>query len=183
MSLKKVLIGQVGVDSGQLMLIDPCYIDGEWVVDKNDPLTFDQHYEDDEGNCLVAGCHPCSKVYINNLRQTKKSVVIFENYGTPIIEYDGKDANFLIYDEKRFKKIAQKPKNMHLSYSSACSLTKKEGGEMANQIYYGLGHPGLAVVFSSGYGDGCYDVYGYFNKEGRIAKIEVEMMNPEDMDG
>ena len=35
------------------------------------------------------------------------------------------------------------------------------------------------VAFSSGYGDGCYDVIATFNKDGRIVKIEIDMDNEE----
>lgn len=32
--VNKVLIGQVGVDSGQLMICDPCYIDSQWIPEE-----------------------------------------------------------------------------------------------------------------------------------------------------
>ncbi|GIO10197.1 hypothetical protein J31TS6_62250 [Brevibacillus reuszeri] len=28
--MERKLLGQVGVDSGQLVIIDPCYIESEW---------------------------------------------------------------------------------------------------------------------------------------------------------
>ncbi|MBJ7288998.1 DUF4241 domain-containing protein [Williamsia sp.] len=34
--IEVVLLGAVGVDSGQLMITDPCYIDGEWIDDADD---------------------------------------------------------------------------------------------------------------------------------------------------
>ena len=36
-------------------------------------------------------------------------------------------------------------------------------------------YEGLAIHFSSGYGDGEYTVYGFKNKEGRIMKVEIDM--------
>lgn len=36
-------------------------------------------------------------------------------------------------------------------------------------------HSKLGVVFSSGYGDGCYPVFAHYNNEGRIIKIEIIM--------
>tara|TARA_Y100001951_G_C11268029_1_gene256867 strand:+ start:960 stop:1280 length:321 start_codon:yes stop_codon:yes gene_type:complete len=47
-------------------------------------------------------------------------------------------------------------------------------------------HNGIALndglVFSSGYGDGEYTVYGYKDDEGRIMKVEIDMMYEEDED-
>lgn len=34
--MKKELIGYVGVDSGQLMIVDPCYIDSHWKHEGSD---------------------------------------------------------------------------------------------------------------------------------------------------
>lgn len=37
--MKRIKIGEVGVDSGQLVVCDPCYIDSEW---KKEDLDFEQ---------------------------------------------------------------------------------------------------------------------------------------------
>jgi hypothetical protein len=39
---------------------------------------------------------------------------------------------------------------------------------------------GLAVVFSTGYGDGAYPVYAQFTEEGRIAKIVIDFIGDEE---
>lgn len=44
------------------------------------------------------------------------------------------------------------------------------------QLNYDLGHPGLGVVVSTGYGDGVYPVFAEFNDEGRVARICVEFI-------
>jgi len=92
--MKTKIIGKCGVDSGQLLIIDPCYLNN-W---KDGEVDFDK------------------KKYIND------------------------------YDE-------------------ACKISdsKNLGGE----------HSKLGVVFSSGYGDGTYPVKAFYNKEGRIMKIEI----------
>ena len=41
------------------------------------------------------------------------------------------------------------------------------------QFNYDLGHTGLGVVVSTGYGDGCYPVYVKKNEEGRIIEVKV----------
>lgn len=45
------------------------------------------------------------------------------------------------------------------------------------QLYYDKGHPGLAAAFLSGYGDGTYDVYAYYNDDDAIAKIEIILIS------
>lgn len=44
--------------------------------------------------------------------------------------------------------------------------------KQAGQFNYKKGHPGLAVVFSSGMGDGVYPVYATYS-DNRITKIEI----------
>lgn len=39
--LEVVLLGEVGVDSGQLLITDPCYIDSEWAHEPFDPTARD----------------------------------------------------------------------------------------------------------------------------------------------
>lgn len=106
-------IGMVGVDSGQLMICDPCYIDSEW---KN---------EDFEG-----------------------------------------------FDEK--------PKH-NFSYAAAC----KASHSGTNQLNYKRGHEGVAVVSTTGFGDGEYPVYAFYKDCGqhgmRVARLEVVII--EDGDG
>ena len=43
---KKVILGTIGIDSGQVLICDPCYIDGEWKHSKEGKGKFgDGHYE------------------------------------------------------------------------------------------------------------------------------------------
>lgn len=60
--------------------------------------------------------------------------------------------------------------------------TKKQIGEIGvdKQFNYDMGHAGLGVVVSTGYGDGCYPVYAEFNDEGRGKKVWVEFISDED---
>mgnify|MGYP001572613231 CR=1 FL=1 len=48
----------------------------------------------------------------------------------------------------------------------------KLGGKYT-QFAYALGHPGLGMVVSTGYGDGVYPVYAKFNTEGRLVGVKV----------
>jgi hypothetical protein len=70
----------------------------------------------------------------------------------------------------------------HYSYAGACDITL--GKKSAGQMYFEGGGAGIAVVASSGYGDGYYPVYAtYYNEyedeactkqvDSRIAKLEI----------
>ena len=100
--MTKVLLGKFGVDSGQVLIIDPCYVDSEW-------------------------------------KQNSKK-------GTGLD--DG-------------------------TYGDCCRLTlsKKQGGVLK----YKMGHKGLGVVSSTGYGDGEYPVYAIISDEGKFGKRIKEL--------
>lgn len=108
--LEKKLLGHCGVDSGQLMITDPCYIESSW-------------------------------------------------------------RNNAEYDDEKIAKMKKK-KKYDFTYNGACASTMSDesGGQLHNEL--GID---IAVAFSSGYGDGVYPVYGYYNSEGRIMKVVVDM--------
>ena len=101
-------IGVVGVDSGLLLICDPCYIDSQWKTESEDPKA-------------NFGYNACAK-----------------------------------------------------------QISEKKHG----QLNYTLGHPGLAVVFSPGFGDGTYEVWGLFkdydtteeNPDIRIVEVRIKLI-------
>lgn len=106
-SVDRELIGQVAVDSGQLMISDPCYIGPKWDVDEEyDPAEPDEN-----------GSYP-------------------------------------------------------MTYNGCCGATNSEEGYGQIEKW--------SLAFTSGLGDGVYDVYATFvntkNLGRRIAKIEIEMI-------
>lgn len=44
--MSEVLIGHIGVDSGQMMLCDPCYINGNWDTNEADFQNIEQHHRE-----------------------------------------------------------------------------------------------------------------------------------------
>lgn len=48
------------------------------------------------------------------------------------------------------------------------------------QFNYDLGHPGLGVVVSTGYGDGSYDVEVHKTSDGRIAAVRVVFVDEDE---
>lgn len=145
MKKTKKLLGVCGVDSGQLMITDPCYINSEWSKRDFEDI---RKYKNKKG-----------KVF-----QYKKD---FKNYESKI---DGKTVNELI-KTKEWTEISNEIIR-DFSYGGCCSVTLGENG---GQLNCKKGHEGVGVVFSSGYGDGCYEVWGTENKEGRIIKVEIIM--------
>jgi hypothetical protein len=103
MKEEKIKLGVVGVDSGQLIICDPGYIDSEWKKE--------EFIQNKEGNI--------------------------------------------------------KPKHP-FSYNAACSKTI-EG--LGGQLNFKMGHAGVGVAFSSGFGDGVYDVIATISDEGKSGKI------------
>ncbi|MDX2059677.1 MAG: DUF4241 domain-containing protein [Gemmatimonadales bacterium] len=69
------------------------------------------------------------------------------------------------------------PKAIGRDWDAFCDLLH-EGGQYptCKQFHYDLGHPGLGVVVSTGYGDGTYPVFAEFNEDGRVAKVWVEFI-------
>lgn len=145
------LIGHVGVDSGQLLLTDPCYIDSDWSNEQFQDLRMYKH------------------------RITKDFLVFrkdFNNYEEVIPKY-GKTMNQLNATGEWIK-MPNPPAKDNFSYNACCVATLSEEGH--GQLNYKLGHPGVGVAFRTAYGDGTYPVYAHYNDEGELVKVEVNFL-------
>jgi hypothetical protein len=77
----------------------------------------------------------------------------------------------------------QPPKAIGKDWGAFCDILHEDGHyPTCKQIPYDLGHPGLGVVVSTGYGDGVYPVFAEFNDEGRVAKVWVEFLGGDKAD-
>ena len=165
--MKKIKLGNVGVDSGQLMITDPCYI-GKWESNQFQDI---RKYKNKQGKILQYGKD-------------------FDNYEQIIPKYKT-TMNKLISGGEWEKLPHPHAEDRSYSYRGSCMATTKSsstgvsiayGGELVNS----LGVP-LGVSFSSGYGDGCYEVYAYVkNIDGwgeRVCKVEIILIeqNEEDL--
>lgn len=75
----------------------------------------------------------------------------------------------------------QPPKAIGTSWDQFCDILDEDRQyPTCKQFAYDLGHPGLGVVVSTGYGDGVYPVCAEFNDEGRIARVWVEFIGQDD---
>lgn len=144
-----VRLGTVGVDSGQLLITDPCYIDGQWL---------DQPFQD-------------NRVYLDT--QTGDTVRWgrdFTRFDEPLEAYG--DTPHSLLESGRLVQLPPppRPEKFPYSYNGACQATLGAGfGEL---VYTDTGAEGAGVVFQSGWGDGFYPVYGE-KHDGRIVRVYV----------
>jgi hypothetical protein len=147
--MKKVQIGVVGVDSGQLVLCDPCYIDSEWEKEMFKDIRKYQHKT--TGDIL-------------------QYRVDFPNYETPIPKYGGQTMNQLNRTGE-WQTLEDFSKEHNFSYNACAeaSLSKKRYG----QLNYKLGHEGVAVAFSTAHGDGLFPVFAHYDNAGDLTHVSV----------
>ena len=154
--ITKKKIGVVGVDSGQLILMDPCYIDSYWEKKEFEDIRIYKH-----------------KVSGKKLQFRK----VFADYETPIESEGGKTMNQL-NKTGEWEILPYEDTSTSLNYNR---ISHAVNDNTFKSFPYPLGHLGLAVGFHSGYGDGSYDVYGFFNEDERIVGMYVDMgLDPED---
>ena len=154
-------VGQVGVDSGQLVLCDPCYIDAEWLRDR-EPAGYD---------ILVL-----SKAGREKFPELKFRAQFPFDWGTyedvcPALGMSVNDATAAgLLDVVDMDPIRE------FSYRGACDVSRLKGEDFG-QLMFKLGHAGAAVAFSSGYGDGIYPVFARRDSDGRIVEVRI-LMDP-----
>lgn len=145
----KELIGHIGVDSGQVMIVDPCYL-SEW--------------EDNEFNY---------KTGIKN-KKTGRIICCWDevegigkiNWATLLPEFDGKSMNELAEDVENWEMYNLYPDKGKFNYSGVTSVSCEDThGEIGNST---------AVVSSTYMGDGCYPVYAIKNERGRVKKLIID---------
>ena len=74
-----------------------------------------------------------------------------------------------------------KPKAIGKDWDAFCNILHEDDQyPTCKQFTYDLGHAGLGVVVSTGYGDGVYPVYAEFNDDGRVAKVWVDFIDQDD---
>lgn len=156
----KKIIGEVGVDSGQILVCDPCYIDSEW---KHEDVSFDRKHKHIDGSIL-------------------QYRVDFERFDIVIPKY-GKSMNQIIEDGEAVE-MPESPAEYEFSYNACCKKTCCDDEDKNNgQLNYQMGHAGVGVVTSSGYGDGMYPVVADIDdRTGRVKSITVVFIEDEEED-
>jgi hypothetical protein len=149
-----VLAGECGVDSGQILITDPCYIDSEWV--KNTEFV-------DERKVTV-------KETGETIEAPKGHQVNGMTWEDEFI-YKKKGYN-MTWNQARAKGIITPVKDKPLpqfSYNGACKTTiAQQYGQLSNAM------APLAVVSRTAYGDGIYPVYVKLDKDGRVKEVKIK---------
>jgi hypothetical protein len=155
----KKKIGEVGVDSGQLMIIDPCYVSDQWI--KEGEVKAVQFWGKDEKkvhellskppynrHSLYAEHCPQAVVEVSSVEEADR---IIADISEILVKHD----LLVIY-----RKVTDS------TYDTCCELTGTD--DKGGQLKYLMGHDGLGVAFSSGFGDGCYDVIATYQDFGQL---------------
>lgn len=148
--MKTVQIGVVGVDSGQLVLCDPCYIDSQW--EKEDFQDIRKYQHKTTGEIL-------------------QYVVDFDNYESPIAKHGGQTMNELNKTGEWQLLEENVPAKHSFSYNACSKATLSENGH--GQLNYKHGHEGVAVAFGTAYGDGIFPVFAHYNNAGDLSYVSV----------
>lgn len=166
--MERKLIGRVGVDSGQLMIMDPCYLKSDWrMTGETIGLQFWGGGQEEMAEKLKElGFNPIAHndVYRIFEQDLEKLVMI-------------QDQVYSLMNDVSSKVVCMQLTNS--SYQEVCDITASE--KQAGAI-------GLGVAFSSGFGDGLYDVYATYRdfeydnnmKDRRIAKVEIILIEDEE---
>lgn len=151
--MKTKLIGEVGVDSGQLLLCDPCYIDSEWKNDQFEDIRIFEH---------------------KTTGERLQYRVDFENFASALAKYGGKDMNALLATGEWDQMEAPAP-DTNFSYNACCHATLSKEGH--GQLHYEMGHAGVGVAFSTAFGDGVYPVYATYDDNGNLVSVSVHFQD------
>jgi hypothetical protein len=152
------LIGHVGVDSGQLLLCDPCYIDSQWRKEDFNDVRMYQHKD------------------TKDVLQYRGD---FIRYDQVIPKYK-KSMNELLETGEWEELNVHKESTHPFSYNACAQATLSEDGH--GQLNYEHGHPGVGVAFSTAFGDGIYPVIAHYHSDGTLRSVEVVFQNNEEDD-
>lgn len=142
------LIGHVAVDSGQLLLCDPSYIDTEWEKEDFEDIRIYKHKD------------------TSDTLQYRKD---FANYEQVIPKY-GKTMNQL-NETGEWEQMEAHAVNSSFSYNACAKATLSRKGY--GKLKFKLGGEGVGVAFSTTWGDGFYPVYAVYDENGDLLKVEV----------
>jgi len=146
-------LGSVGVDSGMLMVCDPCYIDGHWITGT-----------EPQGHPKVMLTQKGLKKFPENKDWSWQFSFGGAKYDDPQEALGGLSVN--VAREQGLVFDVPQPVINEFSYRGVCSITSSDGSGAVDMT---------ATVFRSGYGDGLYEVWGRVNADGRIVEVRILM--------
>lgn len=174
-----VKLGEVGVDSGQLVLCDPSYIGSQFLNPDSKGQADHAHdiYKHEDGTLWQ---------YCSGEMPSQKNVNPFNGSYADVIPEYGKTPNEMIksglFTKTELDPTPHIPKG-EFSYRGISKITDEPN--MGGQLDYALGHAGVAVAFRSGMGDGTYNVFAEIvdtvNFGKRVKKVWVEFITDEEL--
>ena len=165
---KLVKVGVVGVDSGQVMICDPCYVDSEWK--KGEPT-------DDAVLPDIWKDKNTGKTYAYAGFKVPEGMTVdatFETWEAPMDDYQGATPN-TVRESGSWEKVEipdELTRRGEFSYPGVCHTTLSKPG--FGQLKYAMGHDGAGVVSRTLIGDGCYPVFARLNDEGSVEGLAVD---------
>ncbi len=142
-------VGIVAVDSGQLMITDPSYIDTEWEKEEFEDIRL---FKDKDTKMVY---------------QYRKD---FDHYHETISGFH-KNVNELIAEGKLIE--IETSSELNYSYRGACAATLSENG--FGELKFKLGQEGAGVAFRTVAGDGIYPVYAE-KYNGKAIRVYVNLV-------
>jgi len=141
-------MGFVSVDSGQLMITDPCYIRDEWQEEVLEDIRI---YKDIETSMTYQ--------YEKDFQQYDEKINGFEKTVNELVE------------SGRFVEL-EIARDFNFSYAGACYASTSKNGY--GQLSFKLGHKGAGIAVKTVLGDGDYSVFAEkYNDE--IVRIYVNL--------
>ena len=180
--LKKV--GVVGVDSGQVMICDPCYIENEWQGDGDGSITPPEVWEDKETSKRYAHGMLVSPAICKIMGVD----TVFDNWESKLDDYDGKTPNQVRKDHWTLVDVPEDlNRSGEFSYAGVCHTTLR--GDGFGQLKYKMGHDGAGIASRTLIGDGCYPVFARVTDDGQVEGLAIDFrvadydndINPEDV--
>ncbi|WP_447749520.1 hypothetical protein [Aeromonas veronii] len=144
-------MGMVAVDSGQLMITDPCYINSEWQDDEFEDIRL---LKDTETGDIYQFRKDFSNYEekIAGFEQTVNELIALGRFETIEIDYSNK---------------------INFSYAGACYATMSEKGY--GEMPFKLGHKGAGIAVTTVMGDGMYPVYAE-KYDGKIVRVYFNLI-------
>jgi hypothetical protein len=167
-----VKLGEVGVDSGGLIVMDPSYIKGAMQTNPCDATVCEFWGRDADA---------FAKILMDRDFNVEKTY----HQGYRLKNMDDKD--IAEYNKLRMDFNGYLVDSQHLEgdFVHKC-FDARSNSDHGGQLFYPIGHAGLAVSFDSGLGDGCYEVWATMEDiEGwgeRILKVEVILIDEKDLE-
>lgn len=175
--MERKLIGRVGVDSGQLLIIDPCYIEDNWKKDSESDILGVKFWGLGKEKAIQYLKERGYKVEVTHDEHEYGFVHIQDQQQVEVLQQTLIEFLQIDYDKNR---IVWNTINTG-SYQEICKLTNNDNrsGQYNNII---------GCAFQSGFGDGLYEVYatykdcslaidGEYLEDNRISKVEIILID------